>query len=184
MTKRKPTRIITQTRTSSRNGKKKLFDSSRTVCPIKSKFNLLDLPQEMIEKIIDNIRISERHHIRESCYHLKNVVDSLVISNIRKIVNGSKFLTSNYETILVQLIYQNARVFIDAGLKSIVTGAILSIYRTKAIYFFSPCLSLVETFITKLHSLVERAVSGSQRSIFKVLYLKTMLGLLHLVSYH
>uniref|UniRef100_A0A1I8Q8V0 F-box domain-containing protein n=1 Tax=Stomoxys calcitrans TaxID=35570 RepID=A0A1I8Q8V0_STOCA len=167
---RKKPRLTTKGLRSSRRVKQKqLAPAPPTV---------VDLPPEILEKIIGNVDIWHHNRIRETSRRFREISDLYICHEFEKsLYKNVSTNPQSYESAVLLGIRHATNVYVRSGFKSLFCGCLLPMLRDSYKNPFCPPIEKVTTFLVHFYSMVEDAVDGPASQKSRLLYVITLLRL-------
>lgn len=139
-----------------------------------NKLHLLQLPNEILSRIVSDVNVYHRQKIRASCRRLKEICDAQTLHEFKKAVLRKRN-TKEFSSQAIAAIKTLSTVYVNAGLESVFAGALIShmkmLYKTTLFEQENSIKPFVRNFV----QLADQIVPGQQG---RLLYCLTILNLL------
>lgn len=137
--------------------------------------NILELPNEILFRIIYDLSGYHRQKIRASCRRLKTICDGQMIHDFRKVLN-KKQNQKKFSYQALKAIQSLSNVYVKAGLESVFAGALISfVEKTYKTPFISNHKS-VKAFIRNFMQLADQQVPGQRGQLLYTLMILNLLN--------
>ncbi|XP_061401391.1 uncharacterized protein LOC133337147 [Musca vetustissima] len=156
--------------------KKPRLDIKQTSKEQRQGRNLLDLPPEILEKIIGCVNIWHHNRIRETSKRFREIDDLFVRHEFEKSLNKEIVADPNsYASAVLRSIRQAAEVYLHSEFDSIFCGCILPMLRNSYKNPFRPQVNLVSKFLVHFYNLVEEKIGDPMSQYSRLLYSLTLM---------
>lgn len=147
-----------------------------------SKKTLLELPNDILFRIVDEAGVYHRQKIRASCRRLKTICDGQLLHDFRKALNQrrgcEKFSYQALEAIDIM-----SRVYVRTGLESVFAGTLISFVKKS---YRTPFLSdhkTLKAFMRNFLKLADQQAPGQRGRLLYSLMILNILNVRWLFEY-